>query len=70
MKYALVAAVFIAIRDVFSSKIARKYKIPIIPMQNQRIADDKFLVTFFEPIDDFGMANAGCTYIKINGEVI
>jgi|TARA_B100000900_G_scaffold404410_1_gene412747 uncharacterized membrane protein len=25
MKYALVAAVFIAIRDVFSSKIARKY---------------------------------------------
>ena len=34
-------------------KIARKYKIPIIPMQNQRIADDKFLVTFFEPIDDF-----------------
>ena len=25
MKYALIAAVFIAIRDVFSSKIARKY---------------------------------------------
>ena len=25
MKYALVAAIFIAIRDVFSSKIARKY---------------------------------------------
>ena len=25
MKYALVAAVFIAIRDIFSSKIARKY---------------------------------------------
>ena len=25
MKYALVAAVFIAVRDVFSSKIARKY---------------------------------------------
>ena len=25
MKYALVSAVFIAIRDVFSSKIARKY---------------------------------------------
>mgnify|MGYP001269681255 CR=1 FL=1 len=34
-------------------KIARKYKIPIIPMQNQRIADDKFSVTFFEPIEDF-----------------
>ena len=25
MKYALVAAVFIAVRDIFSSKIARKY---------------------------------------------
>ena len=25
MKYALVAAIFIAVRDVFSSKIARKY---------------------------------------------
>ena len=34
-------------------KIARKYKIPIIPMQNQRIANDKFSVTFFEPIEDF-----------------
>ena len=25
MKYALVAAIFIAVRDIFSSKIARKY---------------------------------------------
>ena len=24
----------------------------------------------FEPLDDFGMPNAGCTYIKVNGEVI
>ena len=24
----------------------------------------------FEPLDDFGMPNAGCTYIKINGEVL
>lgn len=23
-----------------------------------------------EPLDDFGMPNAGCTYIKVNGEVI
>ena len=27
MKYALVAAFFIAIRDIFSSKIARKYRL-------------------------------------------
>jgi len=24
----------------------------------------------FEPLDDFGMPNAGCTYIKINGEIL
>ena len=24
----------------------------------------------FEPLDDFGMPNAGCTYIKINGEIV
>ena len=24
----------------------------------------------FEPLDDFGMPNAGCTSIKINGELI
>jgi hypothetical protein len=24
----------------------------------------------FEPLDDFGMPNAGCTYIKLNGEMI
>ena len=24
----------------------------------------------FEPLDMFGMPNAGCTYIKINGEVL
>ena len=24
----------------------------------------------FEPLDDFGMPNAGCTYIKINGKII
>ena len=24
----------------------------------------------FEPLDDYGMPNAGCTYIKINGEMI
>jgi len=24
----------------------------------------------FEPLDDFGMPNAGCTYIKINGETV
>ena len=24
----------------------------------------------FEPLDDFGMGWAGCTYIKINGEII
>ena len=23
-----------------------------------------------EPLDDFGMPNAGCTYIKINGKVV
>ena len=24
----------------------------------------------FEPLDDFGMPHTGCTYIKINGELI
>jgi len=24
----------------------------------------------FEPLDDFGMPNAGCTAIKINGELL
>lgn len=24
----------------------------------------------FEPLDDYGMPNAGCTYIKINGEMV
>ena len=24
----------------------------------------------FEPLDDFGMPNAGCTYIKLNGEMV
>ena len=24
----------------------------------------------FEPLDDYGMPNAGCTYIKINGEIL
>ena len=24
----------------------------------------------FEPLDDFGMPNAGCTYIKLNGEIV
>ena len=24
----------------------------------------------FEPLDDFGMPDSGCTYIKINGELI
>lgn len=24
----------------------------------------------FEPLDDFGMPNAGCTAIKINGEIL
>ena len=24
----------------------------------------------FEPLDDYGMPNAGCTYIKIDGEIL
>jgi len=26
--------------------------------------------TCFEPLDDFGMPNAGCTKIKVNGELV
>ncbi len=26
--------------------------------------------TGLEPLDDFGRPNAGCTYIKINGEIV
>jgi Lauroyl/myristoyl acyltransferase len=31
-------------------KIARKYKMPIIPMQNQRLKNGRFKITFHQPI--------------------
>ena len=45
MKYALVAAVFIALRDVFSSKIARKYNLKVLPVvKPKNIESKKFII--------------------------
>jgi len=47
-------------------KIARKYNMPIIPMQNQRLENDKFKITFHEPIYNNNSTSDKLMMIKIH----
>ena len=47
-------------------KIARKYNMPIIPMQNQRLDNGKFNITFHQPIYNNNVDNDKIIMLKIH----
>ena len=47
-------------------KIARKYKMPIIPMQNQRLKNGRFKITFHQPIFNEDSSNDKVMMLKIH----